>query len=50
MDPQIKRFTNELMRLTDDLDHATAFDFVTRVHTAGLEADPVDQRRDDPED
>jgi hypothetical protein len=33
----IVRFTNELMRLTDDLDQATAADFVSRVYRAGLE-------------
>ncbi|MEU6342723.1 MULTISPECIES: hypothetical protein [unclassified Streptomyces] len=33
----IIRFTTELMRLTDDLDQATAAEFVQRVYAAGRE-------------
>jgi hypothetical protein len=38
MDHPIVRFTNELMRLTDYLDQATATDFITRVYNSGHEA------------
>jgi hypothetical protein len=38
MEHPIVRFTNELMRLTDDLDQATAADIVMRVYNAGREA------------
>jgi hypothetical protein len=38
MDNPIVRFTNELMRLTDDLDQQTAADFVSRVYNAGRDA------------
>ncbi|MEV6649922.1 hypothetical protein [Streptomyces sp. NPDC051219] len=37
-DNPLIRFTNELMRLTDDLDQVTAADFVLRVYEAGRDA------------
>lgn len=50
MDSPIVRFTNELMRLTDDLEQAVAADFVSRVYNAGLEAGRAEQPPDDFED
>ncbi|MCP3817581.1 hypothetical protein NLX86_05350 [Streptomyces sp. A3M-1-3] len=36
-DHPLIQFTNELMRLTDNLDQTTAADFVQRVYDAGRE-------------
>jgi hypothetical protein len=37
MEHPIVRFTNELMRITNDLDQATAAEFVSHVYKAGFE-------------
>jgi hypothetical protein len=50
VDSPIVRFTNELMRLTDDLEQPAAADFVNRVYNPGLEAGRAEQPPDDFED
>jgi hypothetical protein len=43
MDSPIVRFTNELMRITDDLEQPTAAEFISRVYNAGREAGRAEQ-------
>ncbi|MEV6650985.1 hypothetical protein [Streptomyces sp. NPDC051219] len=47
-DHPLIQFTNELMRLTDNLDESTAADFVQRVYDAGREAGMKEKARESP--